>query len=314
MKNDISNKIMNEEDGLKELQECTLEIRHGLLGAMRAIIPPLEKVRVKKLYVYAKDDEGRQLYDSFEDYTKAEFGFARSYFSKLKCGFNTMLELEQRVDPGIIDKVVSPRAAYEISQLPEDSREAAIKELAAEAGKRNITAKMVHDWKEEKMQASTDQMPKRHMEQLSFFDDDTETLDGDAQAEVLTSESDISANAILVNADEDADMPEGASSDTTLDDAEENALAEDADDMEGDSDEDNEEDDDEEYEDDEYDEEESDEDDTDEMLDKLQEALGKLARMIAQDERNRDRLLNHISKIFEDFGYNVSEYIQYSCE
>lgn len=169
MKKEISTMTMNEEDGLKELQDCTLKIRRGMLGAMRAIIPPLEIINNEKLYVYAKDDEGRQLYNSFEDYTKAEFGFARSYFSKLKCGYNTLLEQEQHVEPDVIDKVVSPRAAYEISQLPKDSRETAIKELAAEAGKGNITAKMVHDWQEAKKQAATEQMPQMTMKSCLYL-------------------------------------------------------------------------------------------------------------------------------------------------
>ena len=59
MKQDISTMTMNEEDGLKELQECTLKIRRSMPGAMRVIIPPLERINNEKLYVYAKDDEGR---------------------------------------------------------------------------------------------------------------------------------------------------------------------------------------------------------------------------------------------------------------
>ena len=169
MKKEISTMTMNEEDGLRELQNCTQDIRRGMLGAMRAIIPPMERVKEARLYIYVKDDEGRQLYNSFEDYIKAEFGFARSYFSKLKCGYNTLLELEQHVEPDVIDKIASPRAAYEISQLPKDSRETAIKELAAEAGKGNITAKMVHDWKEAKKQAATEQMPQMTMKSCLYL-------------------------------------------------------------------------------------------------------------------------------------------------
>ena len=248
-----------------------------------------------------------------------------------------MLELEQHVEPEVIDKIASPSAAYEISQLPKDSRETAIKELAAEAGKGNITARMVNAWKEAKKQAATDQMPKTQMEQQSLFDDTTGAQDDDAQVEVLTSESNISTNAILVNPNEDTDTPEQLSQeenseyananertdDAGDDDVNDAAVDEDAEkeepvdedaDDEDVADEEECDADDEEYEAREDDEE---EDDTEDILHELRDLLRyKLARRITEDEdeRNREELINRIKDIEEDFWSRISEYIQFDCE
>ena len=314
---------MSEEQGRQELEMCTQKIRRGLVVLM-TIIEPLERVRKEKLYAYARDDGGRQLYRSFEEYTRAEFGFARSYYSKLKSGRDAMLKLEQHVEPGVSGKIDNPRAAYEMSLLPQDCREEAARELAAEAGDGKVTARMVRAWNDARTRRTeTDGKTGPRRLEMSFFPDDLTAVNDEhakvlpSESKVLSSESEPCAKAIAANANVDDDMPEPPSPEGGCETAGGSTLVggdavdEEDCDYEGDGaceDADDDDTDDDDTDDDNTDDgdtvEDDEEDDVDRILDKLERLLDRLAKMYPCDERDAERVNDRISYIIESFwGY-----------
>ena len=144
-----------EQQGLQELLECTKKIKHGI-QALKELVETVERVRKKKLYLYAKDASGKPKYQTFEAYTLEEFGFGRSYLSKLKAGHQTVRLLESSVAPNVLAQISSD-TAYELSRIPEEQRLDAVKDLSAKASDGKITSRMVKEWHEDNSQQTTHQ-------------------------------------------------------------------------------------------------------------------------------------------------------------
>ncbi len=98
------------DDKKKSLAEYEEEIK-SKLDSFIDVVVALRQIQVDGLWKCHVDDHGKQLYETFEDYTIKKFDFKRAYFSKLNAAARAYTLIE-KADPELVNKIPKRCTVY----------------------------------------------------------------------------------------------------------------------------------------------------------------------------------------------------------
>jgi hypothetical protein len=108
----------------------------------------LEEIKRDALWKLETDDNGRQIFNTFESFMDSEFGFKRAYYSRLHKASNAFKWLEEN-NPKLQSRITVVRPAFyeALDNIPEEDRIDTLQKLLEDKTQKQKGASLTRIWK-----------------------------------------------------------------------------------------------------------------------------------------------------------------------
>ena len=131
----------------KRLDELKKQI-HKLTDNFIQVVLDLEEIKRDALWKLETDDNGRQIFNTFESFMDSEFGFKRAYYSRLHKASDAYKWLEEN-NPKLQSRITVVRPAFyeALDNIPEEDRIDTLQKLLEDKTQKQKGASLTRIWK-----------------------------------------------------------------------------------------------------------------------------------------------------------------------